>query len=203
MRFTKIRLRTIWPVAAYLLSASFASVSAQAGTVGIAFSFTGTETGSPVVSGTNLILDNSATGAFTTGNPTLDAAWNPVSFTDHCTADLTTGLLSGTITFTFADGSTLFGDEFEDVSALIASGGIGPFTETYKFTGGTGEFAGASGSVSGSGVGTETGFTDSGSGSLTAVAIATPEPTSIILTLAGFLVVLAIGKRRTAARSTI
>jgi hypothetical protein len=179
--------QTIGAQAVYLLIASLASVSAQAGTVGIAYSFAGASSAPPVPSDTNLIVDNSATGAFISGNPGLDVKWNPVSFTNHCIIDLTTGLLNGKITFVFADGATLFGNEFEDVSAVVATGGTGPFTETYTFTGGTGEFAGASGSVSGAGLGVATEFTEPGSGSLTAPTVSAPEPTSAALMFGGLL----------------
>jgi len=58
--------------AVYLLIASFASVSAQAGTVGIAYRFAGAASAPPVQSDTNLIIDNFATGSFLSGNPGLN-----------------------------------------------------------------------------------------------------------------------------------
>ena len=149
-------------------------------------------------SGTNLLKDNSATGSFLTGYASLDGKWNPVSFTNHCIVDVTTGLLKGTITFVFADGSTLFGNEMEDVHELVATNGTsGAFTETYTFTGGTGEFAGVSGSVSGAGRATAAGFTESGTGSLNAAAVSTPEPASLALIMGGLLIV--VGRRKTIA----
>ncbi|MEJ7608228.1 MAG: PEP-CTERM sorting domain-containing protein [Bryobacteraceae bacterium] len=83
----------------------------------------------------------------------------------------------------------LSGNLFEDVSALVATGGTGPFTQTLTFTGGTGMFAGASGSASGGGLAGPTGFTASGSGTLTAPAIV-PEPASVALIFGGLLVML-------------
>jgi hypothetical protein len=180
---------------------SIASMPAQASTAGITFSFAGTEIAPPVQSGATLIIDNSAAGSFLTDDPALNAIWNPVTFVDHCIVDLTTGFLNGTITFTFADGAKLFGNEFEDVRALATSGGIGPFTETFTFTGGTGEFAGATGSVSGSGIGMATGFTESGIGTLTAAGVSTPEPASVTLIFGGLLVMAGRAGRRKLARS--
>src|ERR1043165_4351111 len=130
--------------AARLLTACLVIVSAQAGTISISYSLSGGPTGPPVVSGTTLILEGLFTGSVLSGNTVLNAAWNPVTYSDHSVADLTTGLLNGTFTITFANGDALFGNVFEDVSALVASGGTGPFSQTFTFSGGTGEFAGAS-----------------------------------------------------------
>jgi hypothetical protein len=180
--------------AACLLTACIAGVSAQAGTIGISYSLSGGPTGPPIVSGTTLILDGLFTGSVLSGNPALNAAWNPVTYSDHSVADLTTGLLNGAFHIAFANGDMLSGTVFEDVSAIIATGGIGPFTQTLTFTGGTGEFAGATGSTSGGGVGTSTVTTVSGSGTLTAPGIVTPEPASGLLILGGLAVIAA--KRR-------
>ena len=76
--------------AACLLIACIASVSAQAGTIGISYSLSGGPTGPPVVSGTILILDGLFTGSVLSGNPALNAVWNPVTYGDHSVADLTT-----------------------------------------------------------------------------------------------------------------
>ena len=180
--------------AACLVAACIAIVSAQAGTIGISYTLTGGPTGPPIVSGTTLILDGLFTGSFFSGNPVLDAGWNPVTYVDHSVADVTTGLLSGTISITFANGDALFGNVSEDVTALVASGGIGPFTQALTFTGGTGQFAGASGSTSGGGVGTAMGATVSGSGTLTAAQLTTPEPGSVGLFLAGLVAVALKGR---------
>jgi hypothetical protein len=147
------------------------------------------------VSGTTLILDGLFTGSILSGNPALDAVWNPVTYTDHSLADLTTGLLNGAFNMTFADGDMLSGNVFEEVSALLATGGTGPFTQTFTFTGGTGEFAGATGSTSGGGLATNTGTTISGSGTLTAAGVGAPEPASVALILGGLAVIVAKGRR--------
>ena len=95
---------------------------------------------------------------------------------------------------TFANGDILSGKVFEDVSAVIATSGVGPFTQAFTFTGGTGEFAGATGSDSGEGIGTSTVTTVSGSGTLNAAGVSTPEPASVALIFGGLLVIVA--KRR-------
>ena len=180
--------------AACLLTACIAIVSARAGTIGISYNLSGGPTGPPVVSGTTLILDGLFTGSVSSGNPALNAAWNPVTYSDHSVADLTTGLLNGTFSVTFANGDVLFGTVAEDVSALVASGGTGPFTQTFTFTGGTGEFVGASGSTSGGGIATSTGSTVSGSGILTAVGVNAPEPGAVALVVGGLVTI--VMKRR-------
>ncbi|MEO8127831.1 MAG: hypothetical protein ABI822_12105 [Bryobacteraceae bacterium] len=146
------------------------------------------------MSGTTLLLDGLFTGSILSGNAALNTVWNPVTYTDQSVASLITGLLNGTFSITFANGDMLSGDLFEDVSALIATGGTGPFTQTLTFTGGTGAFAGASGSASGGGIGTETGSTVTGNGTLTAAGIAAPEPASVPLILGGLLVIFAKGR---------
>jgi hypothetical protein len=93
----------------------------------------------------------------------------------------------------FANGDTLAGKLFENDSAVLATN-TGPFTQTLTFTGGTGEFAGASGSVSGGGVVGTTGFTASGGGTLTAAGVSVPEPASVALIFGGLLVMVASRK---------
>jgi hypothetical protein len=169
-RFPRIGARAVC-----LWTACIAIVSAQAGTISISYSLSGGPAGPPVVSGTTLILDGLFTGSVLSGDPVLNAAWNPVMYSDHSVADLTTGLLNGTFSITFANGDALFGNVFEDVSALVASGGTGPFSQTLTFSGGTGEFAGASGSTSGGGIATSSGSTVSGSGILTSTGVNAPS----------------------------
>ncbi len=139
--------------ACLFMIASVAGVSAQAATIDISYSLTGGPTGPPVVSGTNLILDGFFSGSILSGNPALNAEWNPVTYSDHSVVDTITGLLNGTFVMTFASGDMLSGMLFEDVSALLASGGTvpAPYTQAFTFTAGTGKFAGATGSASGAG----------------------------------------------------
>ena len=164
-------------------------ITAKADSIAITYSLSGMGT---VVSATDttLTLVGQFSGSVLSGDPSLNAAWNPVSYSDQSVADLTTGLLNGNFSFVFANGDMLSGKVFEDVSAIIASpDGTGAFTQTLSFTGGTGEFAGATGSASGSGfVGTTLG-TVSGSGTLDAPAI--PEPPSAALLLGGLALMTA------------
>lgn len=110
-------------------------------------------------------------------------------------ADLTTGLLNGTFTMTFEDGATLVGNVFEDVSAIITSPSqTGPYTQTLTFTGGTGEFAGATGSFSGNGFEGIIQGTVSGSGTVNAPAI--PEPGSLALAVLGITGLIVYRQRK-------
>jgi hypothetical protein len=172
--------------ASLFVIASIASIPARADTLGITYNFSGAEVGAPpVVIGTTLFLSGTVTGgSVVTADPGLNALWNPVTFHDTCEADLLTGLLTGVFTFTFANGDTLDGSIFEDVSQVLPTQS-GPYSGTLTFAGGTGEFAGATGSGSIAGViGAES--TAFGSGTVTAAGI-TPEPASIALFGTGLL----------------
>ena len=172
-------------------------IRANAATIPITYSFAGGLTAPPVFTATTVTLDARATGSFLSGNLSLNAIWNPATVSDHSVVDLTTGLLNGTFSMKFADGNTLSGKLFEDTSKLDANG-VGPFTQMLTFTGGTGEFAGATGSTSGAGVGTANGSTASGSGTLNAPAI--PEPASAALLLGGLAVIL-VARRHSKAKN--
>ena len=178
--------------------ATIASFPALAGTIGITFSNSGSLTGPPVLNGTILTLDSLATGSVLSFNPALNAIWNPVTFHIHDFVDVTTGVSNGSGIFgiTFANGDTLFGNFFQVLSPAILATNAGPFTETLTLTGGTGQFVGASGSISGAGVAVPTGFTTSGSGTLTAAGVAAPEPASGVFILGGLLVMAATRKFR-------
>lgn len=175
-------------------------IQANAATIAVTYSLAGALTGPPVVSGTTLTIDEVATGSIVSGNPALNAIWNPVTDNVHSVVDLTKGLANGTVSLKFADGNTLFGKEFADVSKVNAMGG-GPSTETFTFIGGTGEFAGATGSLSGAGVGTANGFTESGSGTINAPAV--PEPASAALLLGGLALILGALRRSKVKSSSV
>ena len=165
------------------------AVPAQADSIAITYSLSGMGT---VVGATDttLTLVGQFSGSVLSGDPGLNAAWNPVMYTDHSVADLTTGLLNGNFSFVFANGDTLSGNAFEDVSAIIASpDATGPFTQTLSFTGGTGEFAGASGTVSGNGLAGTAVSTVSGNGSINIAAV--PEPAPAALVLGGLALIIA------------
>jgi hypothetical protein len=164
---------------------------AKAATIPVTYSLSGGPTGPPVMSGSTLVLDGLFTGSFTSGNPSLDNVWNPLTYQDHSVIDLTTGLLHGSFSVVFKDGDTLTGNVFEDVSAVLANNGMGPFTQTLTFTGGTGQFLGATGQLSGSGNTAGTAPV-TGRGAINAPAI--PEPSTILLSAAGFAIVLVCGR---------
>jgi hypothetical protein len=160
---------------------------ANANTIDITYSFVGAPAGPPVVSGATVTTDSVATGSILSGNPSLNAIWNPVTWSDHSVIDLTTGLLNGIFSMTFSDGNTLSGTVLEDVSKVLATN-TGPLIGILTFTGGNGEFADASGSVSGGGLIETHGWTISGSGTLNAPAI--PEPASAPLLLGGLALII-------------
>lgn len=166
-----------------------ATLPAKAGAIGVSYSLAGTGTVVDATSDT-LTLDASALGSVLSGDADLDTAWNPVTYSDEAVLDLNTGLLQGKFTLSFADGQTLSGNVFEDNTAILASPTqTGPFTQTLMFTGGTGEFAGATGSFSGQGFVGTTNFTVSGSGTIDTSAV--PEPSSILLLLSGLAPIIA------------
>jgi len=177
----------------FAMALTLYTVPSRAATIGITFSNSGAETSAPVLVGTILNVNAAATGSILSFNPSLNALWNPVTFTTHDAIDITTGINNGTFTITFADSDTLVGTILENDAALLATGS-GPFTQTLTFTGGTGAFTGASGFLTGSGLSSPTGFTASGSGILTAAGVVTPEPASLGLIFGGLLVVLAVTK---------
>jgi hypothetical protein len=172
-----------------LCASLVSSVPARAGTINITYSLTGmgTVTG---MTDTTLDLTGAFTGSVDQADPAVNAIWNPVTYNDVSQANLSTGLLNGTFSITFANGEMLSGMVGEDVSAIINSPtGTGSFTQTLTFTSGTGEFAGVSGSASGTGFVGEVTGTVSGSGDLTAPGLVTPEPGSIALMLGGLIFV--------------
>jgi hypothetical protein len=188
-------LKRRWKISACTLGMICSlAVPVKADSIAVTYSFAGATTGAPVVTFPILTVDGLATGSVLSSNPSLNTVWNPVTFNTVNVVDLTTGLNNGTFSMTFADGDTLFGNLFEDDSALGPTN-TGPFTQTLTFTGGTGEFLDATGSVSGGGDITSTGFTTSGSGTINTV----PEPASGTLLLGG----LALGIVRWRARLAV
>ena len=170
-------------IAMTLLGASLTvlSLPAQAATLEIDYSFNGGLTAPPDLVGTLLYLNGSATG---TVDP-FSATFNPVTFVTADALDLTTGLDQGTFTWTFKDGDTLSGLMFEDDTGVDFSTNTGPFKQTLTFTGGTGAFAGVTGSGSGNGLIAPTGYSLTGKGMLNGVA-AVPEPATWAMFLVGF-----------------
>jgi hypothetical protein len=184
-------------VAILALACSLA-IPASAASIAVTYSFDGGPVGPEVPIGTILTVDHFSTGSVLSANPSLNTIWNPVTYLSHDVIDLTTGLLNGAFTMTFADGNTLSGNLFVDLSQAFANG-VGPTPQTFTFTGGTGEFAGATGSFSGSGDLVGNGFTISGSGTINAPAIV-PEPASAALLLGGGLALILGSFRRSKAK---
>jgi hypothetical protein len=189
-----IEMKTTGAFAMSLLGASLILAGpAHAGTVGITYSFSGSLTAPPAFEADGLHLQASAGGTVDEFDPAVNAAWNPVTFDTTDTLDLGTALDHGTFTWTFANGDKLFGTMFEDDTSVDFTTNIGPYLQLLAFTGGTGEFAGVTGSSSGNGflnAQNNPNFTISGSGFLTGPGlVSAPEPGSITL-LGGFLITL-------------
>jgi hypothetical protein len=184
-----------------LALASSLGMDARGATIPVTYNFAGGPTGPPVMIGTTLIVDGVFTGSVLSGDPSLNAVWNPVTYSDHSVINLITGLLNGTFTMTFANGNMLLGNLFEDVSQVNPTGGTGgAFTQRFTFTGGTSAFAGATGSLSGAGV---AGIGGSASGSGTVNAPAVPEPASAALLLSGMAVIFVVLQRSTVKHSSV
>jgi hypothetical protein len=176
-----------------ILAVTAFATPAHAASIPVTYSLAGVGT---VESGTDttLTLVAEANGSILSTDPALNAAWNPITYSDQSVLDLTTGLLTGNFTILFQDGDTLVGSVFEDDSVVDASPTqTGPFPQTLTFTGGTGEFAGATGSVSGTGFLGTTSFAVSGSGTLDTPAVPEPEPLALII---GGLVFITARARR-------
>ena len=174
-------------------------ISVKADSIPITFNLTDGRAKVVGSTDTTLTLERHFDGSVLSGDPSLNAVWNPVSYSDLTVGDENTGFLNGSFSLVFANGGVLSGDIFEDASAIFASPtGTGPFTLALTFTGGMGEFAGATGSASGNGivatVGTENIGTASGSGTINVQA--TPEPASVALLLGGLGLMIAGAWRR-------
>jgi len=158
------------------------AVSARASTITITYSYAGTATGPEIVSGTTLTADHLLSGSILSENPALNAAWNPVTGQDHDLIDLTTGIVDGSVVFMFSNGEELFANQH--VLGLDAS----IQTQTLTFSGGTGEFVGATGSASGTASLTSDGYMVSGNGIINASAV--PEPASATILFAGLAILI-------------
>jgi hypothetical protein len=148
-----------------------------ADTISATYSFTGSAQNVVIANGF-LTADGFAVGDVNT--------WSGVMFDTHNDINLTTLQNYGTFTMIFPDGDTAFGDLYEnDINVSLATF-TGPFTQVLTFTGGTGQFALVTGSLSGGGFIYPTSYMTSGTGTLAAPALsASPEPGSGLLLLIG------------------
>jgi hypothetical protein len=122
-----------------------------------------------------------------------------VVFDTHNDINLATLQNYGTFTIIFPDGDTAFGNLYEDDVNVSLATFSGPFKQVLTFTGGTGQFSNALGTLNGGGYIYPTYYTTSGVGTLTAPGlIAIPEPTSERLLLTS-LTVAAFGLLRRAS----
>lgn len=171
--------KRIFFTAGIMLLASIlsASVPALGDTISASYSFTGSAQNELAANGF-LTADGVASGS-------VDGL-SVVAFDTHNNINLATLQNHGTFIMIFPDGDTAFGNLYEDdvnVSLVTSSG---PFTQILTLTGGTGQFADISGTLSGGGFIYPTYYTTSGAGTLTAPGLsASPEPGSGLLLLAG------------------
>lgn len=183
----KVLRSKILPLATLTLAA--AAVPVHATIIPVTYSLSGTANvvGSTA---TALTLQTAAIGSLLTGDPTINASWNPLSYTELCLVDLTTNVLTGNFTISLEDGDTLVGTDWEDQTVVDeSSAGTGPFPQILTITGGTGAFADATGLLTGEGFVGTTDFTVSGSGSVNLSSAPEPTPLALFLSGVAFLVV--------------
>lgn len=160
-----------------------------ADTISATYSFTGSAQNEIVADGF-LSADGVASGSLNG----LDG----VAFDTHNHINLTTLQNFGSFTMIFPDGDTAFGNLFEDDTNVSLATSSGPFTQTLTFTGGSGAFVDAFGTLTGGGFIYPTSYTTSGAGTLTAPGlVASPEPGSGVLLLLG-LAMAAFSARKAA-----
>lgn len=176
-----------------------ASGAAQAGTVSVSYSFSGALQGTPVVNGNFLTVEGIGTGTVDDSNPAVNNVLNPVTLDTFDDVNLTTGINNGTFTMTFANGDTVSGTLYENDQKVNINTATGPITQTLTFTSGTGLFAGINGSTNSTGSLVGGAYSLSGSGTLTAPALVTPEPQSLLLAFGG-VALLATRFRKTNQR---
>jgi hypothetical protein len=183
--FSKLASKTCTTALMVLAPCLIASIPAQADTVFIGYNFSGALSGTPVISGNFLTVEGIGTGSVDEYNPAVNAMWNPVTLDTFDDVNLTTGINNGTFTMTFADGATVTGTLYENDQQVNIKTATGPITQTLTFTSGTGMFAGISGTTFSTGALNGGAYSLTGSGFLSAPALVTPEPQSLLLALGG------------------
>lgn len=172
--------RTLLSATACVLALSFfAAPTAQANTINVTYSLSGSGGGDPL----NPPLLGNATGSLT---PLGSVIWSDMIF-----PNLATKADDGTFKMTFTDGDTLFGTLH--YQGDFSTFPIVPFTQLLTVTGGTGAFLLYHGTLTGLEISNQTNgtFTSSGAGTLDTV----PEPESLILFGTGLASLLAYRKR--------
>ncbi len=150
----------------------WAGVNGCAETIGVTYSYSQSVSGDPA----NPPLIGNGTGSLL---PFGTMAWS-----DRAFPDLATGAYTGSFSIAFASGGSLFGD-FHGDTDFTSPPTATAFTEILDVNGGTGPFAGYSGTLSGNGLLNLLTFQESVSGSGTLNAA--PEPGSMALLPVGLL----------------
>jgi hypothetical protein len=170
------RTLSFWsiPLLAWILSTAEPSFG---GTISATYSFVGSAQNTVIADGF-ITADGVASGSVNNLSGVVFDTSNHIN--------LTTLQNFGTFTMVFPDGDTAFGNLYEDDVKVSLATFSGPFTQMLTFTGGTGQFADASGTFNGGGFIYPTYYTTSGAGTLTAPGlVASPEPGSGALLLIG------------------
>lgn len=175
-----MNLKTFLLTAACVLAlSSCAAPTAQANTINVTYSLSGSAGGDPL----NPPLIGNATGSLT---PLGSVIWSDMIF-----PDLATGAGDGTFKMTFTDGDSLFGTAH--YQGDFSSFPFVPFTQLLTVTGGTGALLLYHGTLNGIELSNQLDgtFTSSGGGALET----TPEPESLVLFGTGLASLLAYRKR--------
>ena len=183
--FSKLASKTGTAALLVLAPWLIASFPAQADTVSISYSFSGALAGTPVVNGNFLTVEGIGTGSVDDYNPAVNAIWNPVTLDTFDDVNLTTGINNGTFTMKFANGDTITGTLYENDQQVNINTATGPMTQILTFTSGTGMFAGVSGTTNSTGSLVAGAYSLTGSGFVSAPAVVSPEPQSLLLAFGG------------------
>jgi hypothetical protein len=179
-RTCNVNSRTFLPIVAGALALSFcAAITAQAATIDVTYSLSGSSSGTAA----NPPLIGNATGSL---SPLGSVVWLDMIF-----PNMATGGGDGTFKMTFTDGDTLFGTAH--YVRGISTPAFGQITQLLTVTGGTGEFVQYYGTLTGLEISNrlDGSFTSSGGGTLDTA----PEPESLVLLGTGLASLLAYRMR--------